>query len=72
MIALQIRADAERQLTLEHVEGVRVLVVDVRLGAALPALVARPRRIEQLVREEDANGAPGLVDDGLAFAGRGI
>ncbi len=70
--ALKVGADAEGQLALEHVEGVRVLTVDVGLGAAFPALVARPRHVEQLVREEDAKGAPGLVDDGLALAGRGV
>ena len=69
---LQIWPDPECQLAFEHVEGVRVLMVDVRLGAALPALVTRPRRIEQLVREEDAKGAPLLIDDGLALAGRRV
>ena len=47
-------------------------MVDVRLGAALPTLMTRPRRIEQLVREEDAKGAPLLIDDGLALAGRRV
>ena len=40
------------------------------LSAAFPGLVASPRSVEQLVGEEDADGALGAVDDGLALAKR--
>ncbi len=70
--ALQVGADAEGQLTLEHVERVRVLPVDVGLGAAFPGLVASPRDVEQVMSQEHSDGSPGLVHDGLALAGRGV
>ena len=67
---LELRADAEGQLALEHVEGVRVLPVDVRLGAALAGPEARPGDVEVLVREEDEDVVlrPGVHD--LSLAGK--
>jgi hypothetical protein len=47
-------------------------MVDMGHGSALSGLVTRPRRIEQVMREEDANRAPGLVGDGLALARFGV
>ena len=60
----------ELHVALEHVEGVYVLFVDVWLGAALAGLVARPRHVEQLVREQQPKSARGLVCDHLTLAGR--
>jgi hypothetical protein len=56
-------------LALEHVEGIRVLTVDVGLGAALAGLVARPSHVEQLVRQQQPKSARGLVGDHLTLAG---
>ncbi len=69
---LQVGADTEGQLALEHIEGVRVLPVDVGLGAAFPGLVASPRDVEQVMSQEHPDGSPGLVHDGLALARRGV
>ena len=67
---LQVGADPESELTLEHVERVRVLPVDVGLGAAFSGLVASPRDVEQLMSQEQPDSSLGLVHDGLALAGR--
>jgi hypothetical protein len=49
----------------------RQLAVDVRVGALLAWLVPRPRHVEQVVREQDAHGAPGPLGDRLTLAGVG-
>ena len=60
----------EGQLALQHVERVRVLPVDVRLGTALGRPEVRPRDIEQVVREEQPDCVIGVVADGFALTGR--
>ena len=67
---LDVGADPERQLALEDVEGIEMLAVDVRIGAALASFVACPRDVEQLVGEEDSQRALWLLDDQLTLAGR--
>ena len=61
--------EPDLQLPLEHVEGVGVLPVDVRVGAFLAGLVAEPRDDQLLELGEDAQRPLGSVDDGLALAG---
>ena len=67
---LELRADAEGQLTLEHVERVSVLPVDVRLGAALAGPEAGPGDIEVLVREKDEDVVLRTGVHDLALAGK--
>ena len=63
---VEIRPDAKAHLALEHVEGVDVLEVDVRLRAAFARLRAGLACIEQLVLEEHAHAPTRAVDDRLA------
>ena len=64
----ELGTDLEGHRAVEHVEGVDVVQVDVRLGAALPGRVARPRDVQPLVLAEDAELTGGRVGDRLALA----
>jgi hypothetical protein len=67
---LLLGPERELDLALEHVERVRVVVVDVRLGAFLARLVAEPRDDQGLELDEDAQRPLGPIGGRLAFAGR--
>ena len=67
---LQLRAENERDLSREHVEGIRVVQVHVRLRAALSGRVPRPREIEQLVVGEDPQLALRRVADRFRLVDR--
>ena len=62
-------ADPEGELAFEHVPGVRVLLVDVRVGADLARLVARPGDVDELVVALEDHVSLGAVGDRLALAG---
>ena len=67
---LALGAQRELELALEHVEGVRVPVMDVQFRAVLARRVAE-RRHDQLVElAEDSERLLRAVGDGLALAGR--
>ena len=62
--------EPELDLALDDVERVRVLPVDVRVGPALPGLVARPRHDELRLVDEDEDVPRSTVADCLALARR--
>jgi len=64
-----VRAEAEIDLSLEDVERVRVLPVDVRIRAFFAGLVAKPRHDQLLELAEDAQCPLGTVGGRLALAG---
>jgi len=64
-----VRAEAEVDLSLEDVERVRVLPVDVRVWALLTGLVAKPRHDQLLELAEDPQRPFGTVGGRLALAG---
>jgi hypothetical protein len=68
----ELGADLEGHRAVEHVEGVDVMEVDVRLGAALPGRMTCPRHVQPVVLAENSQLAGGRVGDRLAPAvGRG-
>ena len=67
---LPLGAQRELDLALEHVERVRVVVVDVRVGALLAGLVAEPGDDQRLEVGEDPERPLGPVRGRLALAGR--
>jgi len=67
---LLLGAQRELDLALEHVERVRVVVVDVRVGALLARLVAEPGDDERLEVGENPECPLGPVRSRLALAGR--
>jgi hypothetical protein len=68
---LRFRADQERQLSLEHVEGVRVLAVDVQVRPALAGRVAGPGDRQLGPLGQDHELSPLLVGDDLAAGPHG-
>ncbi len=64
-----VRAEAEVDLSFEDVERVRVFPVDVRVGAVLAGLVAKPRHDQLLELAEDSQRPLGTVGGRLALAG---
>ena len=67
---LLLWAERELDLALEHVERVRVVVMDVRVRALLARLVAEPRDDQRLELGEDPQRPLGPVGGRLALAGR--
>jgi len=67
---LQLRAENERDLAREHVEGIGVVQVHVRLRAALSGCMPCPREIEQLVVGEDPQLALRRVADRFRLVDR--
>jgi hypothetical protein len=67
---LKLRPERELELALQHVEGIGVQPVDVRVGPLLARLVAEPRDDQVVELGEDAQRPLRAVRDGLAFAGR--
>jgi len=67
---LALDAEPERQLAVENVEEVGVVVVDVQVGAVATGGEARPRRVQPGVVGEDLDAPVGRVADDLAAAGR--
>ena len=65
---IELGAELESHVAREHVEGVDVVEVDMRLGAALPDGVARPGDVQPVVVAEDAQLAVRFVADRLALA----
>jgi hypothetical protein len=65
---LPSRAERERQLALEHVERVRVLAVNVRVGPALARRVARPGHRDLLAVGEKDDLPPLPLGDLLSVA----
>ena len=63
-------AERDFDLALEHVEGVGVVMVDVRVRPFLAGLVAEPRHDHVVELAEDPQRPLGTVGDGLALAGR--
>jgi len=63
-------AEPEVDLSLEDVERVRVLPVDVWIRALLAGLVAKPRHDQLLELAEDPQRPLGTVGGRLALAGR--
>jgi hypothetical protein len=57
----------EGELACEHVEDVRVVKMDVRLGATLPDRVACPGHVQPVVLAQDAQLAIRRVSDRLAL-----
>ena len=66
---LDFRPEAKFELTLEHVERVRVPPVHVRVRTLLAGLVAEPRERQQVDVGEDPDRPPRSVGDRLALAG---
>ena len=60
---------SENELSLENVERVAVLPVDVRLRSALPGRMARPGDGQPVVVAENPQLAVRPVGDRLAFTG---
>ena len=67
---LALDAEPERQLAVENVEEVGVVMVDVQVGAVATCGEARPRRVQPGVVGEDLDAPVGRVADDLAAAGR--
>ena len=67
---LPLGAEPHGELALEHVEHVRVLPVDVEVGAVATGGETRPRRVQGLVVGEDLDPPVGGVADDLAARGR--
>ena len=67
---LELWAERDFDLALEHVEGVGVAMVDVRVRPLLAGLVAEPRHDHVVELAEDPQRPLGAVGDGLALAGR--
>jgi len=64
-----LRAEAEVDLSLEDVERVRVLAVDVGVRAFLAGLVAEERDDQLVELAEDRDRPLGTIGGLLAFAG---
>ena len=64
----ELGPELESHVAREHVKGVDVVEVDMRLGAALPDGVARPGDVQPVVVAEDAQLAVRFVADRLALA----
>jgi len=67
---LLLGAERELELPFEHVERVRVVVMDVRVGACFTWLVAEPGDDQRLELGEDPERPLGPVRGRLALAGR--
>ena len=67
---LKVGAERDLDLAFEHVEGVRVMVVDVRVGTLLAGLVAEPGHDHVVELGEDPQRPLRPVGDDLALAGR--
>ena len=68
---LPLGPERQLELAVEHVEGVRVVVVDVLLGPVLAGCVAEPRQDQLVELAEDAERLLRPVGNDLALAGRG-
>jgi hypothetical protein len=66
----ELGAERDLDLAFEHVEGVGVVVVDVRVRSLLAGLVAEPRHDHVGELGEDPQRPLGAVGDRLALAGR--
>ena len=66
---LPVGAETDRQLTVEHVEEVGVMSVDVGIGAVPSRPEPRPRSAEHVAVAEDLDPPVLGVADDLAFAG---
>jgi hypothetical protein len=69
---LGLAPDLERQLALEDVERIRVLVMDVRAGYRLADRVSGVRDRDLIAGEEDADLALGGSQDRIAPGDRGL
>ncbi|MDX6491719.1 MAG: hypothetical protein QOD43_1964, partial [Gaiellaceae bacterium] len=67
---LEVGSERELELALQHVEGVGVQPVHVRVGPHLARLIAEPRDDELVELREDAQRPLRAIRDGLALAGR--
>jgi len=67
---LLLWAERELDLAVEHVERIRVVVMDVRVRALLARLVAEPRDDQRLELDEDAQCPLGPVSGRLSRTGR--
>ena len=67
---LVLGAQPHRQLALEHVEEVRVVLMHVQVRALHPGTEARQRRVHRIAVGQDLYAASRLVTDDLAPAGR--
>ena len=70
MHRLEVGAERDLDLALEHVEGVGVVVVDVLVRPLLARRVAEPGHDRLVELAQDPKGLRRPVDDGLALAGR--
>jgi hypothetical protein len=64
--ALVLDAESDRQLTLEDVEEVGVMAMDVQVGALAAWAETRPRPVQRLVVGEDLDPPVRRVGDDLA------
>jgi hypothetical protein len=67
---LELGAEPHLDFAFEHVEGVGVVEVDVRVRAFLAGRIAEPRDDDLVEIGQDAEGLLRPVGDGLAFPGR--
>ncbi len=66
-----LAAQHERQLASDHVEGVRVLAMDVQIGPALSRPIAHPRDRDVVPFGQDDEVAVLSLGDRLTLAGPG-